>query len=135
MVRLLQGDVGCGKTVVAAAAAARAAGSGAQVALMAPTELLAEQHWRNFRDWFEPLGETVALLSGCAAGARARAARSRRSPPARCASWSARTRCSRKASTFAQLALVIVDEQHRFGVQQRLKLREKGRAPAACRTS
>jgi ATP-dependent DNA helicase RecG len=64
MVRLLQGDVGCGKTVVAAAAAARAAGSGAQAALMAPTELLAEQHWRSFRDWFAPLGETVALVSG-----------------------------------------------------------------------
>src|SRR5205807_547207 len=64
MVRLLQGDVGCGKTVVAAAAAARAAGAGAQAALMAPTELLAEQHWRSFRAWFSPLGETVALLSG-----------------------------------------------------------------------
>ena len=64
MARLVQGDVGCGKTVVAAAAAARAAGSGLQVALMAPTELLAEQHWRNLRDWFQPLGETVALVSG-----------------------------------------------------------------------
>ncbi|MBV8876558.1 MAG: ATP-dependent DNA helicase RecG, partial [Gammaproteobacteria bacterium] len=64
MVRLLQGDVGCGKTVVAAAAAARAAGSGAQAALMAPTELLAEQHWHNFREWFAPLGQDVALLSG-----------------------------------------------------------------------
>ena len=64
MVRLMQGDVGCGKTVVAAAAAARAAGSGLQAALMAPTELLAEQHWRNFRDWFQPLGLPVALLSG-----------------------------------------------------------------------
>src|ERR1700681_1013159 len=63
MVRLLQGDVGCGKTVVAAAAAARAAGSGLQAALMAPTELLAEQHWRTLRDWFAPLGETVALVS------------------------------------------------------------------------
>src|SRR6185312_6690822 len=62
MVRLLQGEDGCGKTV--AAAAARAAGSGMQVALMAPTELLAEQHWRNFRDWFHPLGLTVALVSG-----------------------------------------------------------------------
>src|SRR2546430_14348511 len=56
MVRLLQGDVGCGKTVVAAAAAARAAGSGPQAALMAPPELLAEQHWRTFRDWFAQIG-------------------------------------------------------------------------------
>ncbi|MGB6605381.1 MAG: DEAD/DEAH box helicase, partial [Steroidobacteraceae bacterium] len=64
MVRLLQGDVGCGKTVVAAAAAAQAAGSGLQAALMAPTELLAEQHWRNFEEWFRPLGVPVALLSG-----------------------------------------------------------------------
>ncbi|HYL70012.1 MAG TPA: DEAD/DEAH box helicase, partial [Candidatus Dormibacteraeota bacterium] len=62
MVRLLQGDVGCGKTLIAAAAAARAAGSGLQIALMAPTELLAEQHWRNFRDWFHPLGVPVALV-------------------------------------------------------------------------
>jgi ATP-dependent DNA helicase RecG len=109
MVRLLQGDVGCGKTVVAAAAAARAAGSGAQAALMAPTELLAEQHWRNFRDWFAPLGETVALVSG-ALPARTRrsrvrspraraAARSKASPPARSASWWGRTPCSRKASS------------------------------------
>src|SRR6202000_406612 len=64
MVRLIQGDVGCGKTVVAAAAAARAAGSGMQVALMAPTELLAEQHFRNFDAWFRPLGLPVALVSG-----------------------------------------------------------------------
>ena len=64
MVRLIQGDVGCGKTVVAAAAAARAVGSGRQAALMAPTELLAEQHLRSLEAWFRPLGVTVALLSG-----------------------------------------------------------------------
>src|SRR5690606_1507631 len=64
MMRLVQGDVGCGKTVVAAAAAARAAGSGAQAALMAPTELLAEQHFRALEAWFRPLGLTVALLTG-----------------------------------------------------------------------
>src|SRR5262249_47223202 len=64
MVRLIQGDVGCGKTVVAAAAAARAAGSGLQAAFMAPTELLAEQHFRNFEAWFRPLGLPVALVSG-----------------------------------------------------------------------
>ena len=98
MVRLLQGDVGCGKTVVAAAAAARAAGSGLQAALMAPTELLAEQHWRNFRDWFHPLHLPVALVSG-SQPARARRSALEAIASARCGSSSARTRCSRKAST------------------------------------
>jgi ATP-dependent DNA helicase RecG len=125
MVRLLQGDVGCGKTVVAAAAAARAAGSGLQAALMAPTELLAEQHWRNFRDWFQPLGLTVALLSG------SQPARTRRSAFEAIASGEIRIVVGTHALfqegvDFAHLALVIVDEQHRFGVQQRLRLQEKG---------
>jgi ATP-dependent DNA helicase RecG len=125
MVRLLQGDVGCGKTVVAAAAAARAAGSGLQAALMAPTELLAEQHWRSFRDWFAPLGEAVALLSGGAP------ARTRRSALTAIASGEVRVVVGTHALfqegiDFARLALVIVDEQHRFGVQQRLRLSEKG---------
>ncbi len=125
MARLLQGDVGCGKTVVAAAAAARAAGSGLQVALMAPTELLAEQHWRNFKEWFGPLGETVALLSG------SQPARTRRSARATIASGDVRIVVGTHALfqegiEFANLALVIVDEQHRFGVQQRLRLQEKG---------
>ena len=125
MVRLVQGDVGCGKTVVAAAAAARAAGSGAQAALMAPTELLAEQHWRAFHEWFKPLGETVALLSG------GQPARARRSALAAIAAGEVRVVVGTHALfqegiDFAQLALVIVDEQHRFGVQQRLKLAEKG---------
>jgi ATP-dependent DNA helicase RecG len=125
MVRLLQGDVGCGKTVVAAAAAARTAGSGAQAALMAPTELLAEQHWRNFRDWFTPLGETVALLSGTLP------ARTRRSALEAIAAGEVRVVVGTHALfqegiEFAHLALVIVDEQHRFGVQQRLRLSEKG---------
>lgn len=127
MVRLLQGDVGCGKTVVAAAAAARAAGAGAQAALMAPTELLAEQHWRSFRAWFSPLGETVALLSG------GMPARTRRSALDAIASGEVRIVIGTHALfqegiDFARLALVIVDEQHRFGVQQRLKLSEKGQA-------
>src|SRR5205814_7100771 len=74
MVRLIQGDVGCGKTVVAAAAAARAAGSGMQVALMAPTELLAEQHFRNFQQWFRPLGLPIALVSGSVAARTRRSA-------------------------------------------------------------
>jgi ATP-dependent DNA helicase RecG len=125
MVRLLQGDVGCGKTVVAAAAAARALGSGAQAALMAPTELLAEQHWRNLSAWFAPLGETVALLSG------SQPARTRRSAQATLASGEVRLAVGTHAlfqegMEFRELALVIVDEQHRFGVQQRLELAEKG---------
>ena len=126
MVRLVQGDVGCGKTVVAALAAARTAGSGLQAALMAPTELLAEQHARNFRAWFEPLGLPVALLSG------AQPARARRSALEAVASGEVRMIVGTHALfqegiEFAHLALVIVDEQHRFGVQQRLRLQEKGR--------
>jgi ATP-dependent DNA helicase RecG len=126
MVRLVQGDVGCGKTVVAAAAAARAAGSGLQVALMAPTELLAEQHFRNFQEWFRPLGLPIALVSG-SVGARAR-----RSALEAIASGEVRIAVGTHAlfqegMDFNHLALVIVDEQHRFGVQQRLRLQEKGR--------
>ena len=125
MVRLLQGDVGCGKTVIAAAAAARAAGAAKQAALMAPTELLAEQHWRNFQDWFRPLGIAVALLAG------GQAARTRRSALDGLASGEIRVVVGTHALfqegiEFASLALVIVDEQHRFGVQQRLRLSEKG---------
>jgi ATP-dependent DNA helicase RecG len=125
MVRLLQGDVGCGKTVVAAAAAARAAGSGFQVALMAPTELLAEQHCRNFRDWFQPLGLPIARVSG------SQPARERRSALEAIASGEVRIAVGTHALfqegiEFKHLALVIVDEQHRFGVQQRLRLQEKG---------
>ncbi|HSY07338.1 MAG TPA: ATP-dependent DNA helicase RecG [Steroidobacteraceae bacterium] len=125
MLRLLQGDVGCGKTVVAAAAAARVAGSGLQAALMAPTELLAEQHWRNFRDWFHPLGIPVALVSG------SQSARLRRSALATIAAGEVRVIVGTHALfqegiDFAHLALVIVDEQHRFGVQQRLRLQKKG---------
>jgi ATP-dependent DNA helicase RecG len=125
MVRLVQGDVGCGKTVVAAAAAARAAGTGLQAALMAPTELLAEQHWRNFSNWFKPLGLTVALLSG------SQPARTRRSAFESIASGEIKVVVGTHALfqegvDFAHLALVIVDEQHRFGVQQRLRLQEKG---------
>jgi ATP-dependent DNA helicase RecG len=125
MVRLLQGDVGCGKTVVAGAAAARTAGSGRQVALMAPTELLAEQHFDNFRRWFQPLRVDVALLSG------SQPARTRRSALETVASGAIRivvgTHALFQAGVqFADLALVIVDEQHRFGVQQRMRLQEKG---------
>ena len=125
MVRLVQGDVGCGKTAVAAAAAARAIGSGHQAALMAPTELLAEQHQRNLAAWFAPLGIEVILVSG------SQPARTRRSALELVANGTARLVVGTHAlfqdgMQFADLALVIVDEQHRFGVQQRLRLAEKG---------
>ena len=125
-VRLIQGDVGCGKTIVAAAAAARAAGSGMQAVLMAPTELLAEQHWRNFCQWFHPLHLPVALVSG------SQTAKVRKSALEAIASGDVRIIVGTHALfqegiDFANLALIIVDEQHRFGVQQRLRMQEKGR--------
>lgn len=125
MVRLVQGDVGCGKTVIAAAAAACAVGSGCQAALMAPTELLAEQHWRSLDGWFRPLGITVAILSG------SKPARTRRSALEAVASGEVQIAVGTHALfqegvEFRDLALVVVDEQHRFGVQQRLRLKEKG---------
>jgi ATP-dependent DNA helicase RecG len=127
MVRLVQGDVGSGKTVIAAAAAARAAGTGLQAALMAPTELLAEQHFRNFDAWFRPLHVTVALVTG------SQPARTRRSALEALASGEVPIVVGTHAlfqegMQFAQLALTIVDEQHRFGVQQRLSMQEKGRS-------
>ena len=131
MLRLLQGDVGSGKTVVAAAAALRAVETGAQAALMAPTELLAEQHYRNFRDWLEPLGVEVAWLTGRLTG------RARRTLLERLASGAVHVAVGthalfQDAVVFAELALAIVDEQHRFGVHQRLALREKGQRGGRC---
>jgi len=125
MLRLVQGDVGSGKTVVAALAAANTVEAGRQVALMAPTELLAEQHLANFRAWLEPLGLRVAWLAGKVTG-KARAA-----VLAEIASGSAQVVVGTHALMqgrveFASLALAIVDEQHRFGVHQRLALRDKG---------
>ena len=125
MVRLVQGDVGCGKTVVAAAAAARTVGSGLQVAFMAPTELLAEQHAKNFEQWFRPLEIPVALVTGSLP------TRTRRSALEAAASGEIKLVIGthalfQESMEFARLGLVIVDEQHRFGVHQRLALREKG---------
>jgi ATP-dependent DNA helicase RecG len=125
MSRLVQGDVGCGKTAVAALAAARALGSGVQVAFMAPTELLAEQHARSLGRWFSAVDIQVTLLTG------AQSARARRAALAGIAAGSSRLVVGTHALfqqdvQFESLALVIVDEQHRFGVQQRLALREKG---------
>jgi ATP-dependent DNA helicase RecG len=131
MLRLLQGDVGSGKTVVAAAAALRAVETGAQAALMAPTELLAEQHHRNFRNWLDALGIEVAWLTGRLTG------KARRTLLERLAAGEIQVAVGthalfQEAVTFAELALVIVDEQHRFGVHQRLALREKGQAGGRC---
>ena len=125
MLRLVQGDVGSGKTVVAALATLAAVHAGYQTALMAPTELLAEQHLRNFRQWLQPLGIEVEWLAGKVTG------KTRRQALARVADGAAVVigthALMQEGVAFARLGLVIVDEQHRFGVQQRLALHEKGR--------
>ena len=126
MQRLVQGDVGSGKTVVAAMAALYAIENGFQVALMAPTELLAEQHRNNFQQWLEPLDLSVAWLSGkCKV-------KQRREALEAIADGSAQmivgTHALFQAEViFHQLGLVIIDEQHRFGVHQRLSLLQKGK--------
>ena len=125
MLRLVQGDVGCGKTLVAALAAATAIETGRQVALMAPTELLADQHAQNFRRWFEPLGIAVALLTGRLTG-KARGAALEGIRQGHAPLVIGTHALFQEGVEFASLALVIVDEQHRFGVHQRLSLREKG---------
>ncbi len=126
MLRLLQGDVGCGKTVVALHAIAVAADGGRQSALMVPTELLAGQHARNLREALAPLGLEVEVLTGSTGdGAAARA---------RIASGAARVVVGTHAlfqekTLFDRLGLIIIDEQHRFGVAQRYQLAAKGRNP------
>jgi len=125
MMRLIQGDVGSGKTVVSAAACLQAIGSGMQAALMAPTELLAEQHWQNFDAWFRDLGVTVTWLAG---SLRQRA---RRESLAAIADGRAQMIVGTHALfqeevRFRQLGLLVIDEQHRFGVDQRMALRDKG---------
>src|SRR5690242_14400035 len=126
MLRLVQGDVGSGKTVVAALAALHAIANGRQTALMAPTELLAEQHLRSFRAWFEPLGIEVVWL----AGKVSRRARDKAlAQLAGGAPIAVGTHAlMQEGVAFARLGLAIVDEQHRFGVQQRMALRDKGLA-------
>jgi len=126
MMRLVQGDVGSGKTVVAALAALRAVEHGAQAAVMAPTELLAEQHGRNFLGWLEPLGVRVGLLTGRLAG-RARAALTHDLAGGAVQVAVGTHALFQEGVAFDRLALIIVDEQHRFGVHQRVQLREKGR--------
>ena len=129
MHRLLQGDVGSGKTVVAALAAAVAIDAGWQCALMAPTEILAEQHLRKLVGWLAPLGITVAWLTGSRKG-KARQAMMDRVASGEAALVIGTHAVIQEQVRFAKLGLAIVDEQHRFGVQQRLALREKLRSNA-----
>ncbi len=125
MHRLLQGDVGSGKTVVAVLAALRAVENGLQAAVMAPTEILAEQHLRKFSEWLGPLGLEIAWLTG------SQAKKERESQRAAIASGRAAVAIGTQALfqdgvEFRSLGLAVVDEQHRFGVAQRLALRGKG---------
>lgn len=125
MMRLIQGDVGSGKTVVAAIACLKAIACGVQAAIMAPTEILAEQHWRNFSAWFRPLGIEPAWLSGSQKVA------ARREALAAIGDGTAQLVVGTHALfqegvEFNRLALVVIDEQHRFGVHQRMALRDKG---------
>jgi ATP-dependent DNA helicase RecG len=128
MQRLLQGDVGSGKTVVSALAALAAIDAGHQVAVMAPTEILAEQHFVKFRQWLEPLGLKVVWLSGSLGAKERRTALEAVSEGQAAVAVGTHALFQNQVS-FARLALAIVDEQHRFGVHQRLALRLKGAAP------
>jgi ATP-dependent DNA helicase RecG len=124
MHRLLQGDVGSGKTVVAALAAARAIDAGWQCALMAPTEILAEQHFHTLVQWLQPLGITVAWLTGSRKG-KARAAMLEKIASGEAGLVVGTHAVIQDDVVFARLGLAVVDEQHRFGVAQRLELRHK----------
>ena len=130
MLRLVQGDVGSGKTVVAALAALRAVASGYQVAIMAPTEILAEQHYHNFQAWLAPLGLQVSWLSGKVKG------KQRKQQLSDIAEHRGHVVVGTHALfqdevVFGRLGLVVIDEQHRFGVHQRLALKEKAQATTA----
>ena len=125
MLRLVQGDVGSGKTVVAAMAALQVVENGYQAAIMAPTEILAEQHERNFKSWLKPLGVSVTYLSGKTTGKK------REQVLAEIANGEAAVVVGTHALfqsdvDFHRLGLAIIDEQHRFGVHQRMALRGKG---------
>ena len=125
MLRLVQGDVGSGKTVVAALAALTAVEADMQAALMAPTELLAEQHFRNFHNWLAPLGVEIVWLAGKLKGkARTKALQALSSTAQIAIGTHA---LMQEGVAFRDLGLAIIDEQHRFGVHQRLALRDKGR--------
>ena len=134
MHRLLQGDVGSGKTVVAALAALRAAENAMQTAVMAPTEILAEQHYRKFSEWLAPLGVRIAWLTG-SQSARDRSAASQAIASGEALLAVGTQALFQQGIEFRTLGLAVVDEQHRFGVAQRLALREKtGRAGAVSAT-
>jgi ATP-dependent DNA helicase RecG len=131
MLRLIQGDVGSGKTIVAALAACHAVASDWQVGLMAPTEILAEQHFASFSAWFNDLGLPVAWLSG------KQGVKERKASLAKIVSGEAKIVVGthalfQESVEFARLGLVIIDEQHRFGVDQRLALRQKGEQLGFC---
>jgi len=120
--RLLQGDVGSGKTVVAAIACLAAVDSGAQAAVMAPTEILSEQHWHKFREWLAPLGVRVGWLHAGTPKAERKAMLDAQVVIGTHA-------LIQKGVEFTRLGLIVVDEQHRFGVEQRLALRKKAASP------
>ena len=133
MQRLLQGDVGSGKTIVAAIGCLAAIDAGCQAAVMAPTEILAEQHLRKFTEWLGPLGVPIAWLHGGLGAAQKKAVVNRLQDPTPVLAIGTHALFQKKVM-FSRLALAIVDEQHRFGVEQRLALRRKGEsrsAPAA----
>jgi len=131
MQRLIQGDVGSGKTIVAAMAVVQVVESGFQAAVMAPTELLAEQHYRAFSNWLQPLGIELAWLSGRLKGSeRTRMLENISSGRARVIVGT--HALFQEQVVFEHLGLVVIDEQHRFGVHQRLALREKGRRRGLC---
>jgi len=129
MLRLIQGDVGSGKTFVAAMACITAIEAGQQVALMAPTELLGEQHLQTFKQWLEPFNVRIAWLSGRIKG-RARSAVLQEISDGAVGLVVGTHALFQEGVNFASLALVIVDEQHRFGVHQRLALTEKASGEA-----
>ncbi|HSR63739.1 MAG TPA: ATP-dependent DNA helicase RecG [Gammaproteobacteria bacterium] len=126
MLRLLQGDVGSGKTVVAALAGLQTIGAGYQVALMAPTELLAEQHYQTLSNWLSPLDIPVVLLTGKSAGSGRGQSLAYLADSKPCFIVGTHA-LFQKDVRFGKLRLVIIDEQHRFGVHQRLELHNKGR--------
>jgi len=125
MMRLIQGDVGSGKTVVAAIACVKAIACGVQAAIMAPTEILAEQHWRSFSEWFRPLGIDSAWLSGSQrVGARRESLEAIAGGQAQLIVGT--HALFQEGVDFHKLGMVVIDEQHRFGVHQRMALRDKG---------
>ncbi|MDN5937125.1 MAG: ATP-dependent DNA helicase RecG [Salinisphaera sp.] len=128
MLRLVQGDVGSGKTAVAAAAAVTAAAAGWQTALMAPTELLAEQHYQTLAQWLEPLGIGLWLLTAATGGGADGKAARQAIAAGQVGVIVGTHALFQQATDFGRLGLTIIDEQHRFGVHQRLSLRDKGAA-------